>query len=217
MKKMFQLSKLRLLTVFLLLLLSTLAIWFYTTQKPSNVIIGVNSWTGYDPFILADEKGFFKKNNVQVTVQQFASTGDEIKAFKEGEIEGVGLTLGEAFSLIGAGYSGKIVLVVDVSQGGDMVIGQAGIHSISDLIGKRVGYEGTVVGEFLLQRALQSQHIKNKDVQLINVAAENWLERFKNKDIELGCDDNFVGENKLGNILMKIKEDLLLKRYLNDC
>ena len=198
MKKTFNFSKLRLLTVLLLLLLSALAIWFYNNQKPSNVVIGINSWMGFDPLILADEKGFFEKNNVQVTVQQFASTGDSVKAFKEGRIEAAGLTLDEAFSLIGAGYSGKIVLVVDFSQGGDMIIGQTGVHTISDLKGKRVGYEETVVGGFLLQRALQSNYIKSEEVQLVNVAAENWLESFKNKDI-----DALVCFNPVSTILLK--------------
>lgn len=197
MKQAFKHTKSQLLTLLLLLIVSAF-LWLYNNQKPTRVVIGINTWTGYDPLILADEMDFFEKNNVQVTVQQFASTGEELKAFKEGRIEAAGLTLDEAFSLIGAGYSGKIVLVIDFSQGGDMIIGQPDIHSISDLKAKRVGYEGTVVGEFLLQRALQFNHIKNSEVQLINIPAENWVESFNNKDV-----DALVCFNPVSTILMK--------------
>ena len=191
--------------VFLFLLLSVFLAWFYNKQIPSRTVIGINSWTGYDPLLLASEINLFEKNNVQVTVQQFASTGDELQAIKEGKIDGAGLTLDEAFSLIGAGYPGKIVLIVDFSRGGDMIIGKTDIQSVSDLKGKRVGYEGTVVGEFLLQRALQAYHIKNKEIELINVPAENWLKSFKNNDV-----DALVCFNPVASILLSEEEGHLL-------
>jgi len=134
--------------------------------------------------LLADEKNLFADNNAAVIIRLFSSTTDEIEAFKQGEIDAAGVTLDEAFSLIGDGFPGKIALIVDFSQGGDMIIGQKNIDSIAELTGKRIGYEGTVVGEFLLQRALQNSFIKQKSIQLINITAGNWLSSFINNEVD---------------------------------
>ena len=40
---------------------------------------------------------------------------------------------------------------------------------------------------------------------------------FKNKDTDIGCDENNLGKNNLGVTLMKIKEEEFLKYYLNNC
>ena len=92
-------------------------------------------------------------------------------------------------------------------------------------------YRSRIMGENY--KNTKKEWDEEKDVILLNVITikinqyyiiRNNLENtflkhiiFKNKDTELGCDDNYDGENRLGKILMKIKEDLLLKRYLNNC
>lgn len=43
------------------------------------VKIGINQWRGYDPFILAEEAGLFKNNNVSVEINRFESAKDEMK------------------------------------------------------------------------------------------------------------------------------------------
>ena len=183
--------------LFILSSLTAIALWLFLFQPTRPTIIGINSWTGYDPLLLADEKNLFADNSAAVIIRPFSSTTDEIDAFKQGEIDAAGVTLDEAFSIIGAGFPGKIVLIVDFSQGGDMIIGQKNIHSIAELTGKRIGYEGTVVGEFLLQRALQNSFIKQKSIQLINIAAENWLSSFINNEV-----DALVCFNPVSSILL---------------
>ena len=153
--------------------------------QPSNPIqIGINEWAGYDPFIIADKLDFFTSNNVSAQVIRFSSTVDSIEALKKGEVHGGGFTLDEAFSLIDSGFNGKIVLIIDYSMGGDVLIGQQDITHVSQLIGKTVGYEGTVVGEFLLDRALDSNKVKKKDIKLINISADNWFATFKDEKVD---------------------------------
>ncbi len=153
-------------------------------QEGNPIKIGINTWTGFDPFILAEKVELFKQNNVAVEVKRFASATSELEAIKNGEIQGAGFTLDEAFSLISSGFKGKIVLVIDYSMGGDMIIGQQAITHITQLEGKTIGYEGSVVGEFLLGRALRAHYLKREHVGLVNVQANNWLAAFKNKEID---------------------------------
>jgi len=174
-------------------------------ERPKPVIIGINQWTGFDPFILADKAKLFEKNNVFVEVKRYASATLEMEAIKRGDIDGAGFTLDEAFALIASGFNGKIVLLVDYSMGGDMLIGQENITNSRMLEGKKVGYEGSVVGDFLLQRALEKFHLRGADVTLVEVSATNWLRAFKEKKVDaLVCFNPIATEllnNHLGNIL----------------
>lgn len=149
-----------------------------------TISIGKNDWTGYDPLVLAESKNLFQKHNVDVTVKRYKSAEDELAAFRRGEVQGAGLTLDEAVSLHESGFRIKAVLVVDFSFGGDMIIGQNEIKHINQIVGKRVGYEGTLVGEFLLHRALVTNNIKESDIELIQVKGEDWVSSFKEKKID---------------------------------
>jgi len=176
-----------------------------TGQGVTPIKIGINNWTGYDPFILADQIDLFKKNNVQVEIIRFASATEEMQAMKNGRIHGAGFTLDEVFSLIESGFKGKVVLVVDYSMGGDMIIGQKDVKNIAEIKGKTIGYEGTVVGEFLLDRALHMNHVKRFSIKLIDVQADNWLSAFKEKSV-----DALVCFNPVATTLLNEEEGNLL-------
>lgn len=107
-----------------------------------------------------------------------------MQAMKEGYLHGAGLTLDEAVSLHESGCRVKCVLAIDYSMGGDMLIDQKEVKNMRELRPKRVGYEGTVVGEFLLQRALVSHSIKRHDVTLIEIKPENWIHAFKEQIVD---------------------------------
>jgi NitT/TauT family transport system substrate-binding protein len=153
-------------------------------EKGMPIKIGLNEWTGYDPFILADKTDLFNKNNVRVEIKRFATATEEMQSLKDREIQGAGFTLDEVFALVGSGFKGKVVLIVDYSMGGDMLIGQKDVKSVAELEGKRVGYEGTVVGEFLLDRALHNNRVKRSSVELIDVKADKWLSSFVEKRVD---------------------------------
>jgi NitT/TauT family transport system substrate-binding protein len=174
-------------------------------MESTPINIGVNEWTGYDPLILADQLGIFKKNHVNVDVIRYSSAKEEMAAMKNGKLQGAGFTLDEVFSLINSGVKAKIVLIIDCSMGGDMVIGQQNIKTISDLTGKTIGYEGTVVGEFLLDRALSANHVRKSSVKLIDVHPENWLSAFKEKKV-----DALVCFNPVATILLDQERGNLL-------
>lgn len=165
---------------------------------------------GYYPLTLADKTYLFKKNNVYVDVNTFSSTTEVLQAMKEGDIQGACLTLDEVLSLIESGIHGKVVLIIDYSMGGDMIVGQKNIESIEELEGKTIGYEGTVVGEFVLERALYLNHIIKSRVHLIDIPVENWISSFNEKKVDaLVCFDPFATtllKEENGNLLFSSTE-----------
>ena len=76
---------------------------------------------------------------------------------------------------------------------------------MSELQGKTIGYEGTVIGEFLLDQALHKYYIKSDQVKLVNIQANNWFTAFKEKKI-----DALVCFNPIGTILLTKQEGNLL-------
>jgi len=174
-------------------------------QDPTPIKIGINEWTGYDPLILADKTELFKKNHVRVDIIRYESATEEMQAMKDGRIQGAGFTLDEVFSLISSGFKGKVVLITDYSMGGDMIIGQKDVKSIAELEGRTIGYEGTVVGEFLLDRALHANHVRRSSVKLTDVHANNWLSAFKEKSV-----DALVCFNPVATTLLNDEEGNLL-------
>ena len=173
--------------------------------ESDTIQIGVNEWTGYDPLILADQMSFFEKNDVNVDIIRFRSAKEEKDAFKNNKLQGAAFTLDEVFSLVSNGFKGKVVLIVDYSMGGDMLIGQHDVRSISDLEGKTVGYEGSLVGEFLLDRALQANQIRKTSIKLVDVNADKWITAFKEKKV-----DALVCFNPVATILIDDENGNLL-------
>ncbi len=187
----------------LLFLLPFLSCSKVGSQTP--VVIGINTWTGYDPLILAESKNLFQKNNVKVEIKRYGSAQEEMKAMRNGFLHAAALTMDEAVSLYKSGCRVHAVLVIDYSMGGDMIIGQKDIISMKSLVGKKVGCEGTVVGEFLLQRALRENRINGLDVKLIEIKADNWITTFKEKSI-----DALVCYNPTSTILLDRHQGNLL-------
>lgn len=175
------------------------------SQSEDPIKIGLNDWTGYDPFILADKTSLFNKHHVRVENTKFSSSLDTRHALKEGEIHGACLTLDEVVSLAEAGVKVKIVLVLDFSMGGDMIIGQKNLENFNDVVGKTIAVEESVVGKFLLDRALHLNLIKKSSVKIISVSRKDGLSAFRAKSI-----DALVCFNPVATTLLNEEEGNLL-------
>jgi NitT/TauT family transport system substrate-binding protein len=148
------------------------------------VKIGTNDWIGYSPFVLAEKAGLFSKNEADAELVNFASAQQEIEALREGDINGAALTFDEVVTLVDNGFPLKVVLVLDFSLGGDMVLGQPEITTMEQLKGKKAGYEGSVVGEFLLSHALIQNGLKKSEIELENIPTEEWATSFKSQKVD---------------------------------
>lgn len=205
--KKFKMKKLA--NVLIVLICFNFVILVLSCSKPGQgaapIKIGIIDWTGYYPFILADKAGLFNTNNVQVRIERYASSKTVMQAMKDGEIQGAALTLDEVFSLIGSGFKCKVVLILVYSMGGDMIIGQKDVGSIAELEGRTIGYAGTVLAQYLLERALDKNYERRLSVKLIEVQADNWLTAFKEKSV-----DALVCFNPVASILLNEEEGNLL-------
>ena len=100
--------------------------------------ISFTTWIGYAPMFIADEKGIFEKNGVDVDIQVIESAADIKTALAANSIQGAAQTVDTQVMGIGSGIETTQVLAMDTSDGGDGVVCKKEYKSLDDLVGKKV-------------------------------------------------------------------------------
>jgi NitT/TauT family transport system substrate-binding protein len=129
--------------------------------------LGYSDWPGYTLFEVAKQKDWFKEAGVEVDLVWFDYL-PSLDAFSAGKIDGVCVVATDALVNGANGAKSKLIALLDYSDGSDMVIGAPGINSITDLKGKKVGLEVTLVEHLLLLNALKANGMRQSDVELVN-------------------------------------------------
>jgi NitT/TauT family transport system substrate-binding protein len=136
-------------------------------QPEPALRIGTNVWIGSEPLYLARELGRLDAQAVQLV--EYPSASEVLRAFRNQAIDGMVISLDELFGLVADGLQPRVVLVVDVSHGADVVVGRRGMHSMRDLAGKSVAVESGALGAFVLARALALAGMQAGDVKVVHL------------------------------------------------
>lgn len=151
--------------------------------EPTRPIrISANSWVGYEPFFIAEAEGFFAPGSVHLIETPFSLTLEQ--ALRGGTIDASSLSMSRAFTLMSEGFDITIVLVLDWSNGADMLLAKPDIGSVSELKGKRIGSEPRTVNTYLLLRALQEFGLSRDDVTIVPVITEQLFDAYQRDDID---------------------------------
>jgi NitT/TauT family transport system substrate-binding protein len=136
-------------------------------EPESTLRIGTNVWIGSEPLYLARELGYLPPHAVQLL--EYPSASEVLRAFRNQAIDGMVISLDELFGLAVEGMMPRVIVVVDVSHGADVVMGRTGMRSMKDLQGKRVAVESGALGAFVLSRALALSGMQASDVEVVQM------------------------------------------------
>jgi NitT/TauT family transport system substrate-binding protein len=163
--------------------------------------VGTNQWIGYESLYLAQNRKLFDGHNIKLI--QMPSATEAARALRNESLDVAALTLDEALTLLQYSPDLRIVLVMDNSNGGDVLLANPKIHSLQELKNKRIGVENTAVGAILLDAALQEGKMNVADVELIPV--------------EVNVHENYYNENKIDALVTfePHKTHLIAKGALN--
>jgi NitT/TauT family transport system substrate-binding protein len=150
---------------------------------PAPLRIGTNVWPGYEPLYLAAEREDWR-SGLNVRLVEYPSATEVIRAFRNRNLEAAGLTLDEVLTLREAGIPLKVVAVLDVSSGADVILAQPGLEAFADLKGRNVGVESTALGAYVLTRALQLNDMQLADIQVVHLDVSAHLRAFQNGMID---------------------------------
>jgi NitT/TauT family transport system substrate-binding protein len=128
--------------------------------------VGTTLWPGYEPLYLAEEIKAYKED---IRMIHYPSTSEVLRAFKNKTLEAAALTLDEVVLLEESGISADIILVLDISEGADVIMAKPELKNMQGLIGAKVAVESTAVGAYTLSRALDVNKIDISQVSLVNV------------------------------------------------
>jgi NitT/TauT family transport system substrate-binding protein len=144
--------------------------------------IGTNVWIGSEPLYLARELGRLDPATVQLV--EYPSASEVLRAFRNQAIDGMVISLDELFGLAVDGFQPRIVLIVDVSNGADVVVGRAGMRTMRDLKGKPVAVESSALGAFVLSRALALSGMQPGDVNVVHLESNEQPGAFEKGQVD---------------------------------
>ena len=151
-------------------------------EPESPLRIGTNVWIGGEPLYLARELGKFDPTMVQLV--EYPSASEVHRAYRNQAIDGMVISLDELFSLAADGLDPRIIVVIDVSHGADVVVGRGAMKTVADLKGKSVAVESGALGAFVLSRALALNGMQATDVNVVHLESNEQPRAFENGKVD---------------------------------
>ncbi|MBI3344563.1 MAG: ABC transporter substrate-binding protein [Gammaproteobacteria bacterium] len=153
-----------------------------TPEPEPPLRIGTNVWPGYEPLYLARDLGYFDATPVRLV--EYTSATEVSRAFRNGAIEAAALTLDEALSLLQYGAAARVVLVMDISHGADVVLARPEIKELRAIKGRRVGAESSALGGYVLARALQFAGLSHNEITVVSMPVSGQEQAFKDRRVD---------------------------------
>ncbi|MEH1825815.1 MAG: ABC transporter substrate-binding protein [Nostoc sp.] len=157
-----------------------------TKIKLPPLTVAFASFVGEHSGIIAQEKGFFKAQGVDVELIYKRYTQLEQANFSAGKYDGMIFTLGSFIILSGTNPDIQGVIVIDESTGADVVVAQSQIKTIADLKGKKLGANLGGFSEVFVTEMLKTANLTSDDVSLVKLEASEIPKRLKNNAIQAG-------------------------------
>lgn len=170
---------------------------------------GSNVWPGYEPLFVARQQGFLPPS---IRLVELVSASQVMRGMRNQVLDAAGLTLDEAIRLAAETSDVEILAVMDVSAGGDGIVGQAGLKRVQDLVGRRVGVEKSAVGSYVLTRALERVGLTPASVTAVYLPAQEHHAAFLEKTV----DAVVTFEPTLGKLVRMGGEPLFSSREIPD-
>ena len=140
--------------------------------------IGLAVWPVYEIPVLARSLG--RLDTRRVDLLDYGSTAEALRAYQNGVIDGAGLTTSYVIDLLALSpVNDRIVLVIDISKGGDALVASPNIKSVRELKGRRIAVETGSLGSLVLSRALEYGEIAKTDVHVVPTDATGQQAAFK--------------------------------------
>lgn len=150
---------------------------FTACSRPQQPLrIGIDDWPVYRLMKLAEDKGFFRDEGVDVKLLEFNSYADSRRAYDARRIDGMGSTAIEVLiTRDESGRNTRIVRVLNFSEGADVIVAGKNVRSMGDLRGKRIGVELGTFGVYVLARALELEGMSLEDVKPVSTSQAGML------------------------------------------
>lgn len=147
--------------------------------------IALIRWPPFEFLHLAQEKGFFAEEGVEVRLIEFVAVNDTQRAFEHDKIDGGTFSLFQVLrNREQLSRKMQVPLVIDFSDGADMVMARPDIADIRGLRGRRIGTDLSPLDRFVLTRALELNDMTLQDVTLVYVRTADMADALRSKKVD---------------------------------
>ncbi len=141
-----------------------------TDNKDTSILrVGLDAWLGNTPFYIAKDQDLFRKNNLETEIVSIEKDKNRLTALINDELDLRNVSLDTAILFKDQFPELEIVMVQDLSLGGDALVTPKHIHSIKELKGKRIAAEKMWVSHFFLLYLLQKAGLSSRDVIILDM------------------------------------------------
>ncbi|CUH96806.1 hypothetical protein P22_2917 [Propionispora sp. 2/2-37] len=164
--------------LFLSLLLTTLIAGCggtHSTEKAAGskelmkLSLGFTSWPTNMLAYVAQEKGIFQKNGLEVSLKEFPSTTESSNAFLAGNLDMCTYPAPDTIPPASEGAHFKVIMMTDKSLGSDGLVSRPEIKSIQDLKGKTVATQLYSVDHMYLLTLLDNAGMSAQDIKIVDM------------------------------------------------
>lgn len=143
------------------------------SEKSSEPIkISMHLWPGYAHSFIAQERGFFEAEGVNVELKLVEGIQDNLELFINRKVDAAFGLQSDAMRLAAIGLHLKVVYLPDFSSGGDVIVSQQAIKTVADLKGKKIGVEGlNNFNHIFVVNLLKNNGLTESDVIIVPVPA----------------------------------------------
>jgi NitT/TauT family transport system substrate-binding protein len=138
-----------------------------------KIRIAHSTWVGYGPLYIAQDKGIFKKNGVDVDLAVIEAPMERFSAMMSEKVQMIASTVDTALLYLTKPDDFQYVVALDDSNGGDGVVANKDIKTIADLKGKKVAVNEGSVSQFYLNVLLAKAGILESDITTVNMTASD--------------------------------------------
>jgi len=177
--------------------------------KPYRV--GFNAWIGSIAFFVAQDKGFFKDEGLDVQTKSFSAPGDGLTPLIAGSLDAHLSTADSVITVLDkAPGQLKVVYLTDTSSGADAILARRDIADIKGMKGKKVAATLGQCNQLLLEKALEKAGLSDKDIQLVNMNPDDAGAAFAAGKVDVAVTwepwiTKISGEKK-GHVIFSSKE-----------
>ena len=127
------------------------------------------NWAGYGPFFLAEEKGFYAEEGIEVELVPVADTHAAYASLFSGHVDAIAAAFQDIPFFATPDHDLRCVLAISEPVGLDGIVAHREIRSVADLQGRTVAYEEGSTTHFYLNVALRQAGLSQADVQAIEI------------------------------------------------
>lgn len=181
------------IAVLVVLVLVGLGAWYLTSASPNysgtpgSITIAYAPFESTALFWIAEDRGFFKDNSLNVTMRKYDSGAAALDGISNGDAD---IAVGTSeFPFVRNAFRKENIRIIANIDKGDFIyiVGRkdGGIGNVSDLKGKKVGTTFGTAAQFYLGRFLDLHGMNMQDITLVEVKTpEEWVNAVVTGDVD---------------------------------